>query len=288
VLSDKFQRTILVKQQCVRPISLAAPLVPDMHETANPVTSETKAPQVLSFFGAGSPYLRTGWHMRVRAEVVLTLAGKNHYGRVLDLGCGDGSISRSFLGHGNHITLLDFSAAMLERAAAHIPHECLPESEFIQANLLEHRFTSQYDLVLCVGVLAHVDDVLQTLNLISRLTRTGGRCIIQLSDRGQWSTKLVLLWEALANLALRRRTYRKNHTGWNTMRRMAEARGLQLREYYRYSLLLPGMGFLPDTLLYKWQKFTFRHPIIGCLGTELIASFDKPVARNVSEKTVIP
>jgi 2-polyprenyl-3-methyl-5-hydroxy-6-metoxy-1,4-benzoquinol methylase len=259
-----------------------------MSEMTDPVTLDTKAPQVLSFFGAGSPYLRTGWHMRLRAEVVRTLAGKNCHGRVLDLGCGDGSISRNFLGNGNHITLLDFSAAMLERAAAHIPHECLPETEFIQANLLEHRFTSQYDLVLCVGVLAHVDDVRQTMTLVSALTKTSGRCIIQLTDCGQWSTKLLLFWESLVDFILHRRTYLTNHTNLNAIRGMAEASGLQLREYYRYSLLLPGMGFLPDTLLYKWQNFTLRHPLIGRFGTELIASFDKPVTRSMSEHNPLP
>ena len=213
--------------------------------------------------------------MRVRAEVVLALAGKNYHGRILDLGCGDGSISRSFLGHGNHITMLDFSAAMLERAAASIPHGCLSEAEFIEANLLEHHFTSQYDLILCMGVLAHVDDVQQTMTLVSRLTRARGRCIIQLTDRGQWSTQLMFVWETLVNLVLHRRTYRTNRTAWNAVLRMAETSGLRLRECYRYSLLLPGMGLLPDTLLYKWQRFTLQHPLIGRFGTEVIASFDK-------------
>ena len=57
-------------------------------------------------------------NIRIRVETVVTLlAGLNPH-HILDVGCGDGSLSLPLLQKASHVTYLDQSRAMLEKVKA--------------------------------------------------------------------------------------------------------------------------------------------------------------------------
>jgi hypothetical protein len=39
---------------------------------------------------------------------------------------------------------------------------------------------------------------------------------------------------------------------------------------FKYGLLLPGMGILPDYFLYAYQKFSWKLPFLNFLKSEMI------------------
>ena len=59
--------------------------------------------------------------MRIRIETVREFLKNPRFGHILDIGCGDGSISLPLLTTENRLTLLDMSEGMLARAKSGIP-----------------------------------------------------------------------------------------------------------------------------------------------------------------------
>jgi ubiquinone/menaquinone biosynthesis C-methylase UbiE len=220
-------------------------------------------------------YLRKRFAIQLRAELVaeavLPLVGA----RILDAGCGDGSISLQFAG-ANRLTLLDASPAMLDRARATAEELGAGDVQFVHGTLQDFRADEGFDLVLCIGVLSHLDSVEDALQRLAQLVRPAGRLILQLTDADHWLARLQ-------GVVRRRRAeqsygYRVSRTTRASVIAAAERAGLRLIAERRYSLLLPGMGRLPDPLLYRLERWTSRRPFIARRGSELLLSF----ARNAT------
>ena len=54
-------------------------------------------------------FTKLGYHVRVRIETVAEFLNGATLDRILDIGCGDGSISLQLLKEENRLTLLDLS-----------------------------------------------------------------------------------------------------------------------------------------------------------------------------------
>jgi SAM-dependent methyltransferase len=223
---------------------------------------------VRAFFETDA-YLERNAIIPVRAQIVADLLAGVHDARILDLGCGDGSISRSLLASGNRLTLVDFSEAMLERARAGAPTGA--EVEFVQADVLEYAPSQPYDAVLCVGVLAHVPDVGQVIARAADALVPGGLCVLQTTDNGAPLGRLL-------NHYYRRQQgagYRFNTLTLAELGSRAAEQGLIQTGVRRYGLLLPGIGRLP----YSWERgleeAVASGPRLSRLGGEVLVSFEK-------------
>jgi SAM-dependent methyltransferase len=194
---------------------------------------------VREFFETGA-YLDRNPIISIRARHVADLLSDLHDGSVLDLGCGDGSLSRLLAG--NRVTLVDFSAAMLDRARQNVPR-----ARCVQADVLEWEPDRLYDAVLAVGLLAHVASPQLLLQKVAAALRPGGRCILQITDGGR-----PLGWVLTRYGRIRPRGgYRVNELTSRELTERAAAYGLTPVAARRYGLLLPGTGRLP----YRWQAW---------------------------------
>ena len=64
---------------------------------------------------------------------------------ILDLGCGDGSISRQFLADSNQLTFLDLAESMLQIARSQTPPEYLQRTRYINSEFTRCGFVEEYD-----------------------------------------------------------------------------------------------------------------------------------------------
>jgi 2-polyprenyl-3-methyl-5-hydroxy-6-metoxy-1,4-benzoquinol methylase len=228
---------------------------------------------VRAFFDSGS-YLDRNAVIPVRARIVQELLPTVQRCRVLDLGCGDGSISRPLLGSGNELTLVDFSPKMLDRARAAIPVSAAVA--FVHADVRDYVPSGDFDVVLCVGLLAHVDSVDGVIARVSQALRPGGHAVLQITDDAT-----PLGW--LLNRYYRRRqrsNYRLTRTRMCDLMAAARRHELMPLQTRRYGLLLPGLGRLP----YRWEAglelALAQRPRLKRLGAELLMSCSKSATNS--------
>jgi SAM-dependent methyltransferase len=220
---------------------------------------------VLDYFDTDA-YLSGNPLVPIRARLVAELLHDLHGATVLDLGCGDGSISRPLLAGENRLTLVDMSEAMLERAR----HATSGATRFVRANALTWTEDAVYDVVLCVGLVAHVESPSKLVERVAAATRPGGRCIVQITDGGR-----PLGWLLARYARLRRREgYRLNELTGSELVDLAAERGLRPLAARRYGLLIPLTGRLPYRVQ-SWLEERFSTGLLSRAAAELLVLFEK-------------
>lgn len=138
------------------------------------VNQSSRELRVRDYFGTPTRYLNGNFRLTVRAEIVQSLLGDTSGKRIVDLGCGDGAICEGLNGS---LTLIDQSPAMIAAARKRIGHRAT-----YRCSDIHDIAPDTFDIALCIGVLAHVDDTARTLAAARRALRDGGLLVLQLTD----------------------------------------------------------------------------------------------------------
>jgi ubiquinone/menaquinone biosynthesis C-methylase UbiE len=235
----------------------------------------TRRASVRVYFDKTEVYLRKNPRIATRAILIRKLLGDVVDSDILDIGCGDGSLSLQFLPPDNRVTLVDLSRQMLAKASENTPASHRSRVQFVNSDIDDLDSTRQYQLVLCMGLLAHVASVERTINKIAALISPGGRCVIQITDNGQVLGKFLHWYYATRRALTRYSNYAMNKVARSEVISIAARHGLTLVAHQQYSLLLPGMGWLPYTWLVRYELFTVDTPLLARMGTEAIMVFAK-------------
>lgn len=219
---------------------------------------DTHTAHVRAYFDP-TTYCRRNAVIRLRERIIRDMLGDLRGVRILDAGCGDGSISVGFLEH-NHVTFLDISAAMLKETAKRVPPEYSSRAELIQGNLLENRFSEQFDIVLCLGVIAYIKDTERVIQRVAEVLKPGGRFILQITDAS------TLLGKWLHHYAHYRGRITLSRTTRQQIVDVAFRCGLVFCGEERYPPSLPGMPFLGQLVWRKYLEWGHRRQ----LGCELV------------------
>jgi len=171
-------------------------------------TMTSKTAQAKLAFEKPQRYLsRREYDIRVRRETVQELVEGRNFDRILDIGCGDGSISLPLLTASRRLTLVDVSGNMLTLAQGKVPAALMNNIELINDDFLSARVDSgTYDLILCIGVLAHVDSPDQIIAKIASALKPGGAVILEFTDSyhlwGRVDVVFQNLWQHVRPAAL--------------------------------------------------------------------------------------
>jgi 2-polyprenyl-3-methyl-5-hydroxy-6-metoxy-1,4-benzoquinol methylase len=206
-------------------------------------------------------YLRNKCLLPIRARLVHELVGDIRNCQVLDLGGGDGTISRQFVAN-NRVTLVDLSAAMLDRARRTLGSR----ARYVQVDALRWRPDHLYDVVLCIGIVAHVESPTRLVAQLAAVTRPGGRCVIQVTDAGR-----PLGWMLSRYARVRRpHGYPLKRTTAKDLIEIAAAYQLDAVAERRYGLLIPGTGRLPPGLRTRLEERFASKPLSRIASDALI------------------
>ena len=158
--------------------------------------------------------------------------------------------------------MLDISSRMLTLAKKQAKIQNLNNIEYLQFSLDEFITEKKYDIIIAVGLLAHVPSVKKTMTKLGKLLEPDGNLIVQFSNYNSLITKL--------NFLIKKRGYKINSITKNQMEQILVNNSLAITEYSQYSILFPGIGKLPNRLLYDYTILTYKNRFLSKFGTDFI------------------
>jgi ubiquinone/menaquinone biosynthesis C-methylase UbiE len=243
------------------------------------MTSKTK--QVRSLFEIPGKYLvGRQFDIRIRLETVDALTEGLSFNRILDIGCGDGSISLPLLTRCEKVTLLDLSTNMLAMASKRIPSNRIKDVQLVNRGLLDAKLEAQaFDLILCIGVLAHVDSPNDVLAEIARVAQPGALVILEFTDSFHFWGLQNVVYQNLLKL-IRPAPYNLNRLTKRQVLALCRNNGLIPSASYRYGLPPLGTGKLVGQEgMYKMTRWLFGASADNrnqFLGNEFIYRLKRP------------
>ena len=191
------------------------------------------------------------FYFQTRLRLACELAAGSA-GRLLDCAAGTGEITCALLrtGRFSHATLVDISPAMLESAKHLLSSQIInTQLEFVRSDVFDFKPNdSGFDLVLCLGLIAHIGRLNILLPHLKSMLRPDGRLILQTTLTDHIGTRMVRAVTARRELA--QRGYR---ISWFSQRDVVDAcrtAGLQILELRRHSLAIPF-----GDRLWPWGNF---------------------------------
>jgi SAM-dependent methyltransferase len=235
------------------------------------------APAARGFFDDPTHYLRRNAVIDLRRSLVREALRDASPRRIIDVGCGDGSLSMQYLDAGAELVLVDFSQSMLNAALATVPgfHAKQVTSRQLDVAGPELLELAPADVVLCVGLLAHMRDPEATVTRLAALVEPNGRLLVQVTDYDTLTGKAVY-W--LSRAAGRGRRYRLSPTSAASIVRAAEAGGLSLSGITAYPASFPGYRSLPLGLQTRMLSAMQSWKVMQPLRTESLLLFRRSTA----------
>jgi SAM-dependent methyltransferase len=184
------------------------------------------------FFDFGEWFQHSRYSIQIRTEVILAFLQNREFRSLLDVGCGDGSLSIPLLKPGRRITFLDVSEKVLAAVKSRVPEKHFCAVEFRNEDILSAEFDKSYDVVLCVGVLAHVRHPYHLLRKIIEIVNTNGFLIIQNTDSCHFRSRLLRLYLKIGD----RSGYPLNRLSDSDIRALLSSSGSVLEKTYRYAI----------------------------------------------------
>jgi 2-polyprenyl-3-methyl-5-hydroxy-6-metoxy-1,4-benzoquinol methylase len=228
--------------------------------------------QVVSYTGnyADKP-TGTNYNFRTRLALASTLA-KGYGGRLLDCATGSGEITEAILAGGDFAAadLVDISSPMLEisrqrmarlEAGVQIRWICSDVFSFLDSELPAPR----YNLVLCLGLIAHTGKLDVLLKLCRERLARGGAILLQTSLLDHPGTRFLRWFSARRHE--RKKGYGIHYYAEADVRRTAEEAGLTMLAQRRFVVGVPyGDRVCPrmNYWLEKWgESWAARHGMDG-------------------------
>jgi ubiquinone/menaquinone biosynthesis C-methylase UbiE len=166
-----------------------------------PKKRKRKTEKVKAYFEQAGLYLSDNFNIQFRSEIIRGFLGDSDMDSILDIACGNAEISKQFLKKKNKLTLLDISSNMLSAAYNGIPDDLKENVRTINCDFLQADLPAGgYDLIICTGLLAHIDDPAAALQKIAALSKPGGAIILQNTNSAHFYSYINTCYRFLGTL----------------------------------------------------------------------------------------
>jgi 2-polyprenyl-3-methyl-5-hydroxy-6-metoxy-1,4-benzoquinol methylase len=203
---------------------------------------------------------------RKRLDLVQDMS-RGSSGALLECACGTGEITEAVLrsGHFERAVIVDISNEMLECARERIVTGCTAgfvDLEFIAEDIFSYcaRGTAhKFDVILCLGLIAHTGKLKELLLLLRQLLVPGGQLLLQSTVLDHAGVRFVR--RLTSERYYRRFGYRITYYTTRDIVAAASVAGLQVMALRRYMLglpfgdrICPWANFYLESFLEKWAE----------------------------------
>jgi SAM-dependent methyltransferase len=236
-------------------------------------------PEVRDFFSEPGNYLAAPYYVAARADAIAELTGPLTGCDILDVGCGDGSISALYAGQGNRLTMVDSSQAMLDLAGRRLRRGASPETpHLLCAELMALEFGAEFDWVFALGLLAHVAEPELALARLVSFVRPGGSLVLQYTDASTLTGAGVWLYDTAKEAVRPRRGYRLTRLSTSRLRSAVHALGLREAATVPLCFDPPGLRrVLSDKRCLALQSRLRKSPTLHWLCSDRALRFVRPL-----------
>lgn len=199
-------------------------------------------------------------------------------GSLLDCATGTGEISEAIYSSGRFCgaTFVDISPKMLPRARIRLQATSGNNMHFIQADIFEYlsglEASTRFDLIVCLGLIAHTGRLDKLLSSFRAHLADGGKILLQTSLLNHWGNRL---WRLLLDRrATRSHGYTFSYYTQQNITRAVHQAHLEIFNFRRY-----GVGFPFLEKVWAWANYQIEVRFCGWAsrnGAEAIYVLGKP------------
>jgi 2-polyprenyl-3-methyl-5-hydroxy-6-metoxy-1,4-benzoquinol methylase len=208
-----------------------------------------------------------------RMEIVKELLDDVTNKKILDIGCGDGRISLQFKKN-NSLLLLDVSEKMLEITKDNAGRDS-GNIRLLQADILEYTTGEKFDIIICIGVLAHVRSVEEVITKISSLLIDRGICVLQFTNSANivgWFNRFYFNLKAKLKHT---RNYSLNKISLKNIQNISDGLGWHNKSKFCYFSYSPLVNILSKMLNIKGTTFIGSKKFKKLCSPETIMIYEK-------------
>jgi trans-aconitate 2-methyltransferase len=132
-----------------------------------------------------------------KAKGVVELLAAKPGERILDLGCGTGTLTAEIAGSRAQIVGVDRSPEMIDQA-----RKKFPELHFEVCDARSLKFSAQFDAVFSNAALHWIPEAARVVEGVSRALKPGGRFVAEFGGKGNVSNVVAALETALTQLGV--------------------------------------------------------------------------------------
>jgi ubiquinone/menaquinone biosynthesis C-methylase UbiE len=227
----------------------------------------SKSEKSKEFFNTSENYLASNVIIVLRKRIIAELLGEINDKSIIDIGCGNGELTVDFLNN-NQVTFLDISPNMLSLIKEKIPNENIYNASFINSDFLFYKPDNKFDIAVCVGVVAHIEDVRELIKKLRKIVKDNGIIILQYTA----AEKLISRFNRLRNKIINKENYnyKINITTSSEILKILEKEHLTILLQTRYIPVSPLLSIFSYKIKLKLLLLSYKNKLYSFLGSEVI------------------
>ena len=201
-------------------------------------------------------------------KIILANISKNCGPKYLDLGCGDGTISKYILAKNKKIkeaTFVDFSKNMLKLIKKNTKSFRGLKKKYILSDISKFKTKQKYNLIIAVGICGHIINLENLIKILKKNLKPDGKILFQYTKKNH-------LFSIIYRFIMSKKKYQNNEEySWHSTRLIInklQKHNLKIQKKYNYKIGIPFLDFFSPKLNYFIEK---KFQLFGrYLGTETI------------------
>ena len=231
--------------------------------------------KVQDFFNNTKNYLYGNSTILLRKYIVSEIINNVNDCEIIDVGCGNGIISIPYL-ESNKVTFLDLSKNMLDETKKNVPENLINNAKFHNTSIEKYVPDKNFDIVLLLGVLAHVENIETCIMKIAEISNNNCICIVQITNYDKLLAKILRAYSVIKKSIIKpMNDYDTNIMYRDSIVNIFLKFGFSLVDEKPYLPTFPGFRFLKQETRTKFLMKTYKSMIAKNIGSELLLKFKK-------------